>query len=273
MRGRFFGPFPNARATRETLLLLQKLFLHAPLPSDTFFANRIRPCLQYQIKRCSGPCVGLISERFYAGRAMRMKVLEGRGAEADRRISQQRMEDAARSCSSSVPRASRPDQRLKASTRLRSVTRNVDRDIDAVALVSGTAATTVFRSCSCAAVAISAARILSARGIGGSGEAALWFLAAVLLGTRRAGRVLISQPIEDADLLEATLSERVEHSVRIRSGVRGVRARWLEMARTNAELGLNMRRATEATRPSNARRPSPRCSDSARRPSAWSVST
>src|SRR6185295_9691810 len=56
MPGRFFGPYPNARATRETLLLLQKLFLLRPC-SDTFFANRSRPCLQYQIKRCSAPCV------------------------------------------------------------------------------------------------------------------------------------------------------------------------------------------------------------------------
>ena len=59
--------------------------------------------------------------------------------------------------------------------------------------------------------------------------------------------ILINQTIEDADLLEATLSQKMERQVRIRSGVRGVRARWLEMARTNAELGLNMRRATEAT--------------------------
>ena len=50
MPGRFFGPYPNARATRETILLLQKLFLLRPC-SDSFFANRSRPCLQYQIKR------------------------------------------------------------------------------------------------------------------------------------------------------------------------------------------------------------------------------
>jgi len=73
------------------------------------------------------------------------------------------------------------------------------------------------------------------------------FLAQYYLGREAPGEILISQPIEDADLLEATLSERLERSVRIRSGVRGVRARWLEMARTNAEIGLNMRRATEAT--------------------------
>jgi excinuclease ABC subunit C len=73
------------------------------------------------------------------------------------------------------------------------------------------------------------------------------FLSQYYLGREAPGEILISQPIEDADLLEATLSERLERSVRIRSGVRGVRARWLEMARTNAEIGLNMRRATEAT--------------------------
>ena len=66
--GRFFGPYPNARATRETVLLLQKLFLLRPC-SDSFFANRSRPCLQYQIKRCSGPCVAAdLRRELQAGR-------------------------------------------------------------------------------------------------------------------------------------------------------------------------------------------------------------
>ena len=64
-KGRYFGPYPSAGSTRDTLQLLQKLF---PVRQceEGFFQNRSRACLQYQIKRCSGPCVGLIDEKAYA---------------------------------------------------------------------------------------------------------------------------------------------------------------------------------------------------------------
>ena len=64
-KGRYFGPYPSALAIRESLSLLQKTFLVRQC-EDSYYRNRTRPCLQYQIKRCKGPCVGLVSPEEYA---------------------------------------------------------------------------------------------------------------------------------------------------------------------------------------------------------------
>ncbi len=245
--GRFFGPYPNARATRETLLLLQKLFLLRPC-SDSFFSNRSRPCLQYQIKRCSGPCVRLISPEDYRQDVNdAIKVLEGRGAELIDELAA-RMEEASQTLE--LERAARQREQIngiKAIHSRQSVTRNASEDIDAVALVS-------HGSDHCVSIVfvrggrnLGSTNFFPRPGLAEAGELLSGFLAQYYLGRDAPSEILIDQPIEDADLLEATLSQKMERSVRIRSGVRGVRARWLEMARENAELGLKMRRATEAT--------------------------
>jgi len=63
-KGRYFGPYPSAGAVRNTLNLMKKLFLTRQC-KDSFFANRTRPCLEYQIKRCSAPCTDFISQEDY----------------------------------------------------------------------------------------------------------------------------------------------------------------------------------------------------------------
>jgi excinuclease ABC subunit C len=245
--GRFFGPYPNARATRETLLLLQKLFLLRPC-SDTFFANRSRPCLQYQIKRCSGPCVQLIAPPDYRQDvADALQVLEGRGEQLLQDLGR-RMEQAAQLLE--FERAARLRDQIhgiKAIHSTQSMTRNTSHDIDAVALASNAGQHCVSIVFVRAGRNLGSTNFFPRAGLAENGELLSGFLGQYYLSREAPGEILISEPVEDADLLEATLSEKMQRTVRMRSSIRGVRARWLEMARTNAALGLQMRQATEAT--------------------------
>ena len=81
VKGKLYGPYPSAKSVRETLGLLQKIF---PVRQcrDSFYSNRSRPCLQYQIKRCPAPCVGLISEQAYEDNVKLVQLfLEGKSDE------------------------------------------------------------------------------------------------------------------------------------------------------------------------------------------------
>jgi len=247
MPGRFFGPYPNARATRETVLLLQKLFLLRPC-NDSFFSNRSRPCLQHQIKRCSAPCVELVTKEQYRQDINDgIKVLEGRGSELLEDLAR-RMEDASQQLD--FERAARLRDQIhgiKAIHSTQSVTRSDEQDIDAVALASN-------GSDHCVSVVfvrggrnLGSTNFFPKAGLAEAGELLSGFLSQYYLAREAPGEILISEAVEDADLLEATLTQKMEKAVRIRPSVRGVRARWLEMARTNADLGLKMRQATEAT--------------------------
>ena len=245
--GRFFGPYPNSVAARETLLLLQKLFCLRPC-EDTFFANRSRPCLQYQIGRCSAPCVGLVAPDAYARDiADAVQVLQGRNTELISELGR-RMESAAERLEYEAAARFR-DQiaMLKQIQASQSVTRIRGADIDAVAIAGEGPEFCV------SVVFVRGGRNLGSTnffvrgGLGGEQETLAGFLAQYYLVRESPDEILVSRPVEDADVLEAALRDRAGRAVPLRSRVRGTRARWLDMARTNAELGLRMKASSRAS--------------------------
>ena len=93
-KGRYFGPYPTVGAVRDNLSMLQKLF-RVRQCSESFFNNRSRPCLQYQIKRCTAPCVGFVSQDDYATQIEHVILfLEGKSNEVIKHIESQ-MDEAA----------------------------------------------------------------------------------------------------------------------------------------------------------------------------------
>jgi excinuclease ABC subunit C len=245
--GRLFGPYPNAGATRETLLLLQKIF-HIRQCEDTFFANRSRPCLQYQIGRCSAPCVGFVTQEAYAQDvADAVQVLEGHDEAMIEKLGQ-RMEEAAERLE--YERAARARDQIATLKRIQSsqsITRKGNLSIDVVAL-----ATQLGEHC-VSVVHVRGGRNLGTSnffprgGLGGEAEVLGAFLAQYYLAREAPAEIVLDRAIEDSSVLEQVLSEKAQHPVQIRSHVRGTRARWLAMTRTNAELGLRMKAANRAT--------------------------
>ncbi len=245
--GRFFGPYPSTVATRETLLLLQKLFRLRPC-EDSFFANRSRPCLQYQIDRCTAPCVGLITpERYAQDVADATKVLDGRNDEVVDDLARRMDEASAKLEFEQAARLRDQIQMLRQIQATQVITRVAGQDIDAVGIACEGGETCV------AVVFVRGGRNLGSSnyfpkgGLGDEAEMLAGFLSQYYFARPAPAEILVSRPIEGAEALGQALALKAGHAVRVRSKVRGTRARWLEMARNNAALGLRMRASTCAT--------------------------
>ena len=247
-KGRYFGPYPSTTAVRQTLNELQKLFLIRPC-RDNFFSNRSRPCLQYQIKRCTAPCVGLISEQEYAQDfAAALRFLEGRNQDVVD-LFVQRMESA--SLAQEYEQAARyRDQiaKLKEVQARQLVSRSEGADLDVLGIATNGAVTCV------TVLFIRNGTVIGSRDHfprtpAQTDPASLLnsFVAQYYLGRDAPREIIVETEIEDAALIQGTLTERCAHRVEIRHRVRGDRQRWLEMARTNADNGLNLKLASNAT--------------------------
>jgi excinuclease ABC subunit C len=239
--GRYFGPFPNAGAVRDTLNQLQKLF-HIRNCRDSFFANRSRPCLQHQIGRCSAPCVGLITRESYAQDiAAAVKVLDGRSDEVNEEL-QAHMDEAGSRLE--FERAAQLRDQLAALKRIQAqqvVTAEGARDADVFVIVGESGE-----------LAISVMLIRGGRNLGTTcffprallaepQEALVSFIMQYYASAEVPAEVLLGSPLEDAPALAEALSERVGHAIEVRHPVRGIAVRWLELAAENATQALRMR--------------------------------
>jgi excinuclease ABC subunit C len=244
--GKYFGPYPSAGAVRETLQQLQKLFRIRNC-DDAYFANRSRPCLQYQIQRCTAPCVGLVSKEHYArdvGAAI--KVLEGRNDEVSEDLGRRMEAAAARLDFEEAAQLRDQLAKLKVIQAQQIVTAGAEHDADVIAIAAANGEYCV------ALMFVRAGRSLGSTTFFPKGllaeppEVLAAFVMQYYLERDAPTEIIVEQDFDEMQLLESTLAERLSHKVRICSSVRGIRARWLEMMHNNAEQALTMRRLARA---------------------------
>jgi excinuclease ABC subunit C len=254
--GRYFGPYPNAQAVRDTLDLLQRVFLLRSC-EDSFFQSRTRPCLQYQIKRCTAPCVGFADREAYQRQIQdAVRFLEGRSGQVVddlvRRMetlsAELRFEEAAL-CRNQIVELRQIQQRQHVE--------GESGDLDVVACVAreGVACVQVF--------VFRDGRLLGNRAFFPAlpeGEEANVILSAFLAqyycDKAIPAEILLSHEPPELTLLAQALQERAGRRVALTVHPRSERARWLEMAQRNAEQALaaqcasrsGMRRRLEALR-------------------------
>jgi excinuclease ABC subunit C len=251
-KGEYFGPFPNSYAVRETLALLQKLF---PIRQceNSVYRNRSRPCLQYQIGRCLGPCVsGLVSEEEYKQQVEYVRLfLEGKDQQVVTQLIE-RMEAASKDLRfEDAGRYRDQIQAVRRVTERQFVSGNSeDLDVIGVAFESGMACLHV--------LFIRQGKVLGSRSYypkvpGGTemSEVVQTFVGQFYLQGSQArtlpGEILLDFSLPEKDLLAESLSEMAGRKVYIQSKPRGDRARYLKLARTNATTALTTRLSERST--------------------------
>ena len=236
--GRYFGPYASASAVRETMNLMHKLFRLRSC-EDSVFRNRSRPCLQYQIGRCSAPCVGLVAADDYAESVRRASLfLEGRSDELGRELGAA-MEQASQALE------------FEQAARLRDLLASL-RGMQARQYVDGHAANLDVIACqmqgthACVLLlAFRDGRNLGTRaffprtnGEDSAEEVLAAFVSQYYAEQPAPSEIVLGSVIPDAELIELALAEGAGRKVVLKSSVRGERAGYLELARRNAKVAL-----------------------------------
>lgn len=245
-KGRYFGPYPSALAIRESLSLLQKTFLVRQC-EDSYYKNRTRPCLQYQIKRCKGPCVGLVSPEEYAEDVRHsVMFLDGRSNALSDELSAS-MEKASMALEFERAAELRDQIALLRRVQDQQSMEGGSGDVDIVAVMLNPGGACVHL------ISVRGGRVLGSKNFfpqvaieEEGGDVLMAFLGQYYLGN--AERDLPSELIVNVQHEDfATLIEAIEslrgRSLSISHRVRGTRARWQQLAVTNAEQALAARLA------------------------------
>ena len=251
-KGEYFGPFPNGYAVRETLALLQKVF---PIRQceNSVYRNRSRPCLQYQIGRCLGPCVsGLVSEEEYAQQTDYVRLfLAGKD---DQVINQlvKRMENASEELRFEEAGILRDQIQAVRRVTERQFVSNQGEDLDVmgVAFDAGMACLHV--------LFIRQGKVLGSRSYFPKvpadtelTEVVQTFVGQFYLQGSEArtlpAEILLDFTLPERELLAESLSALAGRKVNIQSKPRGDRARYLKLARTNAATALTTKLSQHST--------------------------
>ncbi|KRS17663.1 excinuclease ABC subunit UvrC [Roseovarius indicus] len=247
-KGAYYGPFASAGAVNRTLAQLQKVFQLRNC-SDSMFESRTRPCLQYQIKRCTAPCVGYISEEEYGAQVRDAeRYLSGRSTDVQEKLKTQMM-DASESME--FERAAALRDRIKALTQVqtaqginpRTVT---EADLLALHLENGQACVQVFFIRAGqnwgnndfyprVGADVEEAEVLEA------------FLGQFYDNKEPPRQVILSHPIENEDLMADALSGKRGGKVEILVPRRGEKAELVDSALRNARESLARKMAETAT--------------------------
>lgn len=236
--GRYFGPYPSVLAVRDTLNLMQKIFRLRSC-EDSVFRNRSRPCLQYQIGRCSAPCVGLVQARDYADAVRQATMLlDGRS------------DDLTTELTTSMEEAS---ERLdfEDAARLRDLVASI-RKLQSRQYVDGSAADLDVLACAMrgAQACVLLLMFRDGRNLGtrsffpktngeDSAEEVLGAFVSQYYAEQAPPReIVLDRDIPERELIEEALGATAGRKVLIKTSVRGERAGYLDLVRRNAEQSL-----------------------------------
>ena len=244
--GRYLGPYPSSGAVRESLALMQKIFRIRNC-EDSVFAHRSRPCLQYQIARCSAPCVGYISEQEYRRDVEHaVMCLEGKSEHVTQALTDS-MEAASQALNFEEAARFRDQIQQLRQLQQRQFVDNEHGNADVFALAQRPGGLAV------SIISVRDGRMLGARHHNPTNDLDLdpaTLLTNVVsqfyLGQPHdlPSEIITSLPLEDSQLLAEAFCQQAGKRVRIAHQVRGQRAQWQQLAVTNAEQQLASRLAS-----------------------------